>query len=68
MSETARLVPGKTDIELSAEIRERLKPHLLECCAIMEEARRAGLIVTFNLAPVVCGRYVVKEVGITRPL
>ena len=59
---------GKTDIELAADYRAELRPLLELVCAIMENARKRGLKIGFNIAPDLYGRQVVQFIDVTRPL
>lgn len=62
------LVPGKTDAERAADIRAKLTPILEQAAAIVGEARREGLIITFNISPDQFGRSRIQALDITKPL
>lgn len=62
------LVPGKTDAETAAELREALKVCLNDAAKIMERARAAGLVVSWNIGPDSFGRFRVNDINIVRPL
>lgn len=51
MDGIARLVPGKSDLELAEEYRERLLKLLAPISEALTEAAQAGLTVNFGFAP-----------------
>jgi hypothetical protein len=49
-SNVPRTVPGKSDAEVAADLKERAKPHLLALLAISDEARKAGFRFAYATA------------------
>jgi hypothetical protein len=45
-----RIVPGKSDAEVAADLKERAKPHLLALLALSDEARKAGFRFAYSTA------------------
>jgi hypothetical protein len=46
-----RIVPGKSDIELAQEYRQKLLDLLEPVTVVINEARRKGLIISFGYSP-----------------
>lgn len=58
-----------SDKELARTTRERMLPHLLAICAIIDDAKAHGLVVGFNIAPdPSTGRSHAGDVSVARPL
>lgn len=68
MTDVARLVPTKSDAELAAEYRARMEVPLKEICAILNEAKSAGLIIGYTTSVDQFGRYVPQNLTVVRPL
>lgn len=58
----------RTDAVMAQDIRETLEPLVTKICQIMDDAKRHGLIVSFNIASDQYGRTKVVEINIVRPL
>jgi hypothetical protein len=64
----AAIVPGRSDAEVAAELRERLNVALGAVVSIMDDANAHGLQVSFQLGRDSYGRNRINELGIVRPL
>lgn len=62
------LVSGASDAERAQRLRADLEGPLAKVIEVVNEARRDGLVVSFNIGPDAYGRIVVKELSIVRPL
>lgn len=68
-SGVARLVPGKSDIELAEGFRQEILPHLEEAAKIFTRAKAAGLIMSFSITPDSFGKnFKVNEITLVKPL
>jgi hypothetical protein len=63
MSEAIKMVPGRSDAEIARDIASRLAAALVPACAIMDEARKHGFDVSFQLMPDWTGKTVVAGAG-----
>jgi hypothetical protein len=45
-----RIVPGKSDVEVAADLKERAKQHLLPLLTLCDEARKSGFRLAFSTA------------------
>ena len=43
-----RLVPGRSDVELAADLKKRAMELLAPVCALLDEAHRHGLLIQFD--------------------
>ena len=62
------LTPGKTDTELAAEFRAKLRPLLEETLGVLNNASKSGLQVNFQFGRDVYGRHMVVSIDVVRPL
>lgn len=58
----------RTDQDIAKGIKEALMPKLLEVCALMQDARQAGLVVHFHLNQNSFGRFEVQHFEIVKPI
>lgn len=69
MNSVADVIPIKlSDKERAEQLRGQLRPLLEQACEIISDARRDGLVVTFNLGPDQYGNQRVSALDILRPL
>lgn len=61
-------VDGRNDAERAATIRSNLRPLLEQVAQIVTDARKDGLIVSFNISPDQYGRCQVTALDVTKPL
>ena len=47
-SDPVRLVPGRSDAELAADLRKRAGELLAPVCALLDEALKHGLLIQFD--------------------
>ena len=59
---------GKSDREIAANLKDRASKALLAVTAIMDEARRADLVLNFQIGVDGFGRNVVTALTIVKPL
>jgi hypothetical protein len=59
---------GKTDTELAAEFRNKLRPLLDEALGVLNDASKSGLQVNFQFGRDVYGRHMVVSIDVVRPL
>jgi hypothetical protein len=62
------VTPGKTDTELAAEFRNKLRPLLEEALGVLNAASGSGLQVNFQFGRDVYGRHMVVSIDVVRPL
>jgi hypothetical protein len=63
MNEAINLVPGKSDAEIARDMAARVVAALVPVCAVMDEARKHGFDISFQLGPDWTGRTVVANNG-----
>jgi hypothetical protein len=63
MNEAIKMVPGRPDAETARDLAERMSAALNPVCAIMDEARKQGFDISFQLAPDWTGRTAVANNG-----
>lgn len=59
--DAVRLVPTKSDADLAAELKDRIRAALAPVCALMDEAAQSHLLVSFMTGPNHFGKFEVKE-------
>ena len=62
------LTTGKTDTELAAEFRNKLRPLLDEALDVLNDASKSGLQVNFQFGRDVYGRHMMVSIDVVRPL
>jgi hypothetical protein len=68
LADVGHIEKARTDAMRAQEIRDQLAPLLAQVCAILNQARADGLIVSFNLGLDMYGRSRVQDMSIVRPL
>lgn len=67
--EPVRIVAGETDQAKAERYRDAISKHLTAVSALMTEARRSGLIVSFNVGgPDGLGQHFVASLEISKKL
>lgn len=66
MPEPISLAPGKSDTELAAEYRQRMVEVLEPVKALLNEAKKNGLVISWNIAPDGMGLYALQYLKIHR--
>lgn len=59
---------GRNDAAIAADLRARLDLAMQPVIAIMEEGKKAGLLINFAIGQDAFGRSVLMPVSISRPL
>lgn len=60
------IVPGKPDIQVAAELRERAIVVLSPVLTLLDEAEAAGFQIQFNLGPGGLGRQVIQTLKVMK--
>lgn len=68
MSDSVKLVTGPTDVERASDLKARSSKPLEELCRIMDDARKDGLVLNFNIATDNFGRHTVGSLTVVKPL
>jgi hypothetical protein len=64
-NDPVKLVTTKPDTEVAAELKKEAEAKLLELCAIMNRASRAGFVIGFNVGQIPSG-WVLQTLTIAR--
>ena len=62
------LQTGKSDADRATEYRSKIDPRLRQVAQIMEEARRDGLNIAWNIGPNMYGTVMHQRTEIVKPL
>jgi hypothetical protein len=65
-NEVATLVPTKPEADIAAELKKELSDKLIEVCAVMDRANKAGFVVSFGLGTVPPGKNVIAQLTVAK--
>ncbi len=64
--EVATIIPTKPEAEVAGEIKKEVTAKLIELCAVMDRANKAGFVVTWAISPIPPGKNVVTQVVVSK--
>jgi len=68
MEAVTNVTPIRSEADIAANLKTRMRNALVEVCEIMDEARNAGLVLNFQVGPNGFGKYGVQDITVIKPL
>src|SRR5258708_6157086 len=64
--EVATLAPTKREAEIVSDFKKEVTDRLLEVCAVMDRANKAGLVVNFQLGVIPPGKNIISQLSLAK--
>lgn len=68
MAELVEMKSKRSDVDIAADLKNRIRVHLEQAGAIMDEGRSAGLVIQFQFGIDGFGRNVIASLAVVKPL